>query len=41
METNLTSLREISLRMAVKIADLVKVSKNWKMLAEATCVKRG
>jgi hypothetical protein len=40
METNLTSLREISLRMAVKIADLVKVSKNWKMLAEATCVKR-
>jgi hypothetical protein len=41
MESNLTSLREISLRMAVKIADLVKVSKNWKMLAEATCVKRG
>jgi hypothetical protein len=41
METNLTSLREISLRMAVKIADLVKVSKNWKVLAEATCVKRG
>jgi hypothetical protein len=41
METNLTNLREISLRMAVKIADLVKVSKNWKMLAEATCVKRG
>lgn len=41
MESNMGRLREISLRMAVKIADLVKVSKNWKMLAEATCMKRG
>ena len=41
METNMSRLREISLRMAVKIADLVKVSKNWKVLAEATCMKRG
>jgi hypothetical protein len=41
MEDNQTRLREISLRMAVKIADLVKVSKNWKGLAEATCIKRG
>lgn len=41
MEANMTRLREISLRMAVKIADLVKVSKNWKVLAEATCMKRG
>jgi hypothetical protein len=41
MESNRDRLREISLRMAVKIADLVKVSKNWKGLAEATCIKRG
>lgn len=40
MESNLTRLREISLRMALKIADLNKVSqKNWKTLAEATCMK--
>jgi hypothetical protein len=41
MEANQGRLREISLRMAVKIADLVKVSENWRGLAEATCVKRG
>ena len=34
-------LRELSLRMALKIADLVKVSaSNWKMLAENTVMKR-
>ena len=32
-------LREMSLRMALKIADLIKVSDNWKMLAENTCMK--
>jgi len=42
METNQNKLREISLRMSLKIADLVKVSKsNWKLLAESTCMKRG
>jgi hypothetical protein len=41
MEANQGRLREISLRMAVKIADLVKVSENWRGLAEATCIKRG
>jgi hypothetical protein len=41
MESNMSGLREISLRMALKIADLVKVSDtNWKMLAESTCMKR-
>lgn len=37
MWTNKNRLREISLRMALKIADLVKISPtNWKMLAENT-----
>ncbi len=39
METNKNRLREISLRMAVKIADLTKASKNWKRLAESTVMK--
>lgn len=34
------SLREVSLRMALKIADLTKVSPNWKQLAENTVMKR-
>lgn len=34
-------LREVSLRMALKIADLVKISTlNWETLAEATCMHR-
>ena len=42
METNAKRLRELSIRMALKIADLRKVSPgNWKVLAESTCVKRG
>ena len=32
-------LREMSLRMALKIADLTKVSSNWRALAETTCMK--
>lgn len=40
MEENSNDLREISLRMAKKIADLVKISpKNWKTLAKATVCK--
>ena len=42
MEANQDRLREISLRMSLKIADLIKVSaSNWKLLAESTCMKRG
>jgi hypothetical protein len=42
MEANQNRLREISLRMSLKIADLIKVSaSNWKLLAESTCMKRG
>ena len=41
MEENKTKLRELSIRMALKIADLVKISPtNWKNLAQSTCMKR-
>lgn len=41
MIENSTKLREISMRMALKIADLTKVSAtNWRMLAESTCMRR-
>jgi hypothetical protein len=40
MDTNKDRLRELSLRMAIKIADLRKMSvTNWKRLAETTCMK--
>jgi hypothetical protein len=40
MSTNQSRLREVSLRMAIKIADLRKMSVlNWKRLAETTCMK--
>jgi predicted AAA+ superfamily ATPase len=40
MEQNQTRLREMSLRMALKIADLTKVSDtNWRALAATTCMK--
>ena len=40
MESNQSRLREMSLRMALKIADLTKVSGvNWKALAASTCMK--
>jgi hypothetical protein len=40
MHDNKDRLREVSLRMAIKIADLRKMSvTNWKRLAETTCMK--
>ena len=41
MEENAHKLREISMRMALKIADLFKVTgvNDWKVLAESTCMK--
>lgn len=40
MDTNKDRLREVSLRMAIKIADLRKMSvTNWKRLTETTCMK--
>ena len=41
MSTNKDKLRELSLRMCLKIADLVKISPdNWQNLAASTCMKR-
>ena len=40
MWDNHTKLREVSLRMCLKIADLVKISPgNWKNLARTTCME--
>lgn len=40
MNTNQNRLREMSLRMALKIADLRKsFANNWKRMAETTCMK--
>jgi hypothetical protein len=39
MQANHAKLREISLRMALKLADLTKISSNWQALAESTCMK--
>lgn len=39
MKENHAKLREVSLRMALKIADLTKVSTEWKSLAKSTCMK--
>jgi len=39
MIDNHAKLREISLRMALKLADLTKISANWQALAESTCMK--
>ena len=36
---NHAKLREVSLRMCLKVADLVKISTNWRELAKATCMK--
>ena len=41
MENNTKRLRELSIRMAIKIADLIKISPtNWKILTENTCMRR-
>ena len=39
MDENKDKLREMSLRMSLKIADLTKVSANWRALAENTVMK--
>ena len=40
MEQNKDKLREVSMRMGLKIADLVKISPhNWKALTQATCMR--
>ena len=39
MDDNKHKLREMSLRMALKLADLRKISPNWQALAENTCMR--
>jgi hypothetical protein len=40
MDENKNRLREMSLRMALKIADLVKsFPAKWRLMAETTCMK--
>jgi hypothetical protein len=40
LESNMDSMREISLRMVKKLADLMLMSPdNWKELASMTCMK--
>ena len=39
MDANKDKLREMSLRMALKLADLTKISTNWQALARSTCMK--
>jgi hypothetical protein len=41
MDDNQNRLREMSLRMALKLADLRKMSPNWRRLAETTCMRVG
>ncbi len=41
MQDNHSKLREISLRMALKLADLTKINANWQALAESTCMRHG
>ena len=41
VEKNAGKLRELSIRMALKIADLKKISNRWELLAENTVMKRG
>ena len=43
IDDNKDKLREVSLRMVLKIADLFKMAprnEKWKRLAEMTCMKR-
>ena len=41
IEDNVENLREVSLRMVTKLADLKKMSPDrWKVLAENTCIRR-
>jgi hypothetical protein len=39
MDQKKDQLREMSLRMALKIADLIKISPNWRAMAENTVMK--
>ena len=40
MQENCDRLREVSLRMALKIADLTNISDDWHSLAKSTCMRK-
>jgi len=42
MTDNLKRMNELSLRMAIKLAELIKMRPDsWKAVADVTCIKRG
>ena len=42
METNGKRIQELSLRMAIKLAELIKMRpQDWESVANVTCLKRG
>ena len=42
MDRNANRLNEISLRMAIKLAELIKMREStWQQVADVTCLKRG
>ena len=42
MADNLKRINELSLRMAIKLAELIKMRPDsWKLVADVTCIKRG
>jgi hypothetical protein len=42
MADNLARINELSLRMAIKLAELIKMRPDsWKTVADVTCLKRG
>jgi len=42
METNGKRIQELSLRMAIKLAELIKMRPaDWQSVADVTCIKRG
>jgi hypothetical protein len=42
MDRNASRLNEISLRMAIKLAELIKMREStWQQVADVTCLKRG
>ena len=42
MADNLKRMNELSLRMAIKLAELIKMRPDsWKTVADVTCLKRG
>jgi len=42
MADNIARINELSLRMAIKLAELIKMRPDsWKTVADVTCLKRG